>query len=155
MIENKKNKEKWNCLDCRHQETLEYIENILRKLQAEEYKNSGNLEELELQLQKLQTLLHPQHYLIVDIKQTIAAALREIVNDIRCCPGRKIYERKIVLCKDILKVLEVIAPGISRHKAIVLYEWASTWAEYNRMRYQEKELSKKDLRVILFVCLNK
>ncbi|XP_065368686.1 SET domain-containing protein SmydA-8-like [Calliphora vicina] len=145
----RKEAEKWQCLDCKHQETNEVIDILLSKLQTEELQKPKTLKEMEIWLQKLEKIIHPQHYMIVDVKQNIAAALRNIINDISSCPGRKVYERKIDLCKDILKVLTTIAPDISRLKAIAIYELGSTWAEYNRMRYQEKELNKKDLRDLL------
>lgn len=147
MIRSKSNPDIWHCLECKYQETDENVDNLLKKLQTEELQKPTNLEELEELLEKLEQLLHAQHYMVIDVKQNIAAALRAIINDISRCPGRKVYERKIELCRDILKVLNIIAPGITRIKAIVIYEWASTWAEYNRMRYQERELKKNELRV--------
>ncbi|KAM7343123.1 uncharacterized protein ACRADG_010265 [Cochliomyia hominivorax] len=149
MIRNPTDGDKWSCLDCKHQESAENIDKLLKKLQTEDLKKPTNLEEFEILLKRLKKILHPQHYMIIDVKQNIAAALRAIINDISCCPQRHVYERKIELCRDILKVLNIVAPGISRLKAIVLYELSSTWAEYNRMLYQTKELKKNELQQLL------
>lgn len=142
-----KNNNKWCCQNCKHQQASEDIDKIIQKLQNDILQANKDIYELEMLLQKLSKILHPQHYMIVDVKQNIASILRSIINDISRCPGRKVYERKIDLCKDILKVLNIIVPGMSRLKAIILYELGSTWAEYNRLRYQEKDLNKADLKV--------
>lgn len=147
MIRSKVDATKWHCLDCNYQETNVNVNNMLLKLQTEAMPQAQNLIEMEKLLLQLEHFLHPHHSLIVDLKQNIAAGLRDIINDISQCPGGKVYERKIDLCRDILKVLNTIAPGISRLKAIVIYELSTAWAEYNRMRYQIKELNKLDLRV--------
>ena len=157
MIRSKANEFEWLCLDCDYQETNDNVDKMLHKLQNEATPKAQSLAEMEKLMLKLQHFLHPQHSMIVDLKQNIAAGLRDIINDISQCPGAKVYERKIALCRDVLKVLKAIAPGISRLKAIVIYELSTTWAEYNRMCYQTKELNKMDLRVckqILFRAID-
>lgn len=84
---------------------------------------------------------------MLDIKQNMAVVLRQILNDVSHCPGRYIYRRKMKLCEDILTVLRIIQPGISRLRAIALYELANTEAEYYRLLYQEKDLSRPQLIV--------
>ena len=147
MVPSKADELKWLCLDCNHHETNDNVNKMLLKLENETATKPQSLTEMEKLILKLQHFLHPQHSMIVDLKQNIAAGLRDIINDISQCPGAKVYERKIELCRDVLKVLKAIAPGISRLKAIVIYELSTTWAEYNRMHYQTKELNKTDLKV--------
>ncbi|XP_013099949.2 SET domain-containing protein SmydA-8 [Stomoxys calcitrans] len=141
---------KWQCQSCQHLEDTQHIEKIVGEFQEEILQAPNDIYQLEMSLQKLSKTLHPNHYLIVDIKQNIASILRMIINNPSHCPGRNVYERKIELCEDILKVLNLILPGtISRMKAITLYELVSTQAEYHRMRYKENELNKTHLKQLL------
>lgn len=143
---------KWQCQNCQHRRDAKDVEQMLNNLQEEIMNATNDIYKLEMSLMRFSKALHPQHYLIVDIKQNIASALRQILNDPSQCPGRKVYERKIELCEDILKVLNLILPGcISRLKAITLYELVSTQAEYYRMRYKENELTKTQLIVRRYI----
>ncbi|XP_005188644.2 uncharacterized protein LOC101899433 [Musca domestica] len=141
---------KWQCQNCQHRRDAKDVDRMLNNLQEEIINATNDIYKLEMSLMRFSKALHPQHYLIVDIKQNIASALRQILNDPSQCPGRKVYERKIELCEDIIKVLNLILPGcISRLKAITLYELVSTQAEYYRMRYKENELTKTQLIELL------
>ncbi|XP_073812483.1 SET domain-containing protein SmydA-8-like [Musca autumnalis] len=142
--------DKWQCVNCEHRRDSKDVEKMLGALQEEIMKSPNDIYKLEMILMRYSKALHPHHYLLIDIKQNIASALRQILNDPSQCPGRKVYERKIELCEDILKVLHLILPGcISRLKAITLYELVSTQAEYYRMRYKENELTKTHLKELL------
>ncbi|XP_075166931.1 uncharacterized protein LOC142239052 [Haematobia irritans] len=142
--------DKWQCESCQHIEDSKKIDQQLSDFQEEILQSPNDIYQLEMQLQKLAKVLSANHYLIVDIKQNIASILRMIINNPSHCPGRNVYERKIDLCEDIMKVLNLILPGsISRLKAITLYELVSTQAEYHRMRYKENELTKVHLKQLL------
>ncbi|XP_054258532.1 SET domain-containing protein SmydA-8-like [Macrosteles quadrilineatus] len=71
---------------------------------------------LESLLHKLRNTLSPSHSVVVDIKQSIIAALREQQ------PTRANTRRKIELCRELLPLLQAIEPGLSRLRGITLYE---------------------------------
>lgn len=50
---------------------------------------------------------------MVEIKQNLVALYRDIILR-EPSPSRKVMQRKINLCLDLLKVLDAIEPGISR-----------------------------------------
>lgn len=148
MLKNAQEEDKWQCQNCKHQKDSKEVEKMLNGFQEEILQSPNDIYKLEMILQKISSVLHPNHYLIIDVKQNIAAMLRMILNNPSHCPGRQVYERKIELCEDILKVLNTILPDtISRLKSITLYELVSTMAEYHRMRYKENELNKTHLIV--------
>jgi len=120
---------------------------MLERAKEEIFHARDDIYRLELLLAKLTRLLHGNHFLMLDIKQNIASILRQILQNITHRPNKKVYERKIRLCQEILLVLKVIAPGVSRLKAIALYELANTQAELTRKLFNEKEQSSRDLVV--------
>lgn len=138
----------WQCLvNPEHTLKQEFVSNMLERAKEEIFHAKDDIYRLELLLAKLSRLLHGNHYLMLDLKQNIASILRQILQNMGHRPNRKVYERKIRLCQEILLVLKVLTPGISRLKAIALYELASTQAELARKLYSEQELSSRDLLV--------
>ncbi|XP_017049346.1 SET domain-containing protein SmydA-8 [Drosophila ficusphila] len=136
----------WLCLlNPEHTLKQEFVSNMLERAKEEIFHAREDIYRLELLLAKLSRLLHRNHYLMLDLKQNIASILRQILQNITHRPNRKVYERKIRLCQEILLVLKVVAPGISRLKAIALYELANTQAELARKLFSEQEHSANDL----------
>ncbi|KAH8328871.1 hypothetical protein KR074_008212 [Drosophila pseudoananassae] len=140
----------WQCLiNPEHTLKHEFVANMLERAKEEIFHARDDIYRLELLLAKLSRLLHGNHYLMLDLKQNIASILRQILQNMAHRPNKKVYERKIRLCQEILLVLKVLAPGISRLKAIALYELANTQAELARKLYSEQEQSARDLLVEL------
>ncbi|XP_017077826.1 uncharacterized protein LOC108112478 isoform X2 [Drosophila eugracilis] len=140
----------WQCLlNPDHTLKQEFVTNMLERAKEEIFHARDDIYRLELLLAKLSRLLHRNHFLMLDLKQNIASILRQILQNITHRPNRKVYERKIRLCQEILLVLKVVTPGISRLKAIALYELANTQAELARKLYSEQEHSTNDLLVEL------
>uniref|UniRef100_A0A1A9X3N9 SET domain-containing protein n=1 Tax=Glossina brevipalpis TaxID=37001 RepID=A0A1A9X3N9_9MUSC len=143
----------YRCLTCHYQKSADEIDKYLKMMEMQILKVQGNTSQLDEILTSLIKRLHPHHYLIVDVKQNIASLLRSIINDVTLCPEIQVYTRKIELCQSILKVLKHILPGISRLKAITMYELASTQAEYRRLVYQKKMIDKLELKVsVVTLC---
>lgn len=138
----------WQCLrNAEHTLKPEFVANVLERAKEEVFHARDDIYRLELLLAKLSRLLHGNHYIMLDIKQMIASILRQILQNMAQRPNRKVYERKIRLCQEILLVLKVVAPGINRLKAIALYELANTQAELARKLYSEQEHDAADLLV--------
>lgn len=97
---------------------------------------------LEKLIDKYSKILNPNHYLIVDLKQKLIAILRSIC-DYEPNAQPKILQRKIRLCEEILPILKVIQPGISRLKGIALYEYFNSMVELTIHNMNEKNISIK------------
>ncbi|KAH8297375.1 hypothetical protein KR044_011096 [Drosophila immigrans] len=136
----------WQCLlNAEHTLKVEFVANLLERAKEEVFHARDDIYRLELLLVKLGRLLHGNHYIMLDLKQHIASILRQILQNMAHRPNRKVYERKIRLCQEILLVLKVVAPGLNRLKAIALYELANTQAELGRKLYSEQEHNASDL----------
>lgn len=148
----KHSNKKWQCLQCTHSLRNDQVETIIDKAKEEIFHAQDDLRRFEILLAKLSTLLHKNHYVMVDIKQNIANMLRSIIMNSVQRPGRRLYERKVRLCQELVMVLHTLQPGISRLKAIAMYELANASAELYRLRFGEKELTEEQLQGYLRQC---
>ncbi|XP_018566140.1 uncharacterized protein LOC108907098 isoform X2 [Anoplophora glabripennis] len=103
----------------------------------------SNLNEMENLLTKLSTTFHSNHYLLLELKQNIAGLY------LRLPSSKKNLLRKITLCQELLEVFSKIEPGLSRMKALTLYELQSALADLAHKQYRDKEITSEELVVKL------
>lgn len=133
-------KTNWECVRCK---TI-FAEGLIRLTVAEGKRliqdvDLSNLKMMEELLEKLQRTFHPQHYLIMDMVQNLISQYG------RSIPSKRNLARKVDLCNRLLKVLDKIEPGISRLRAITMYELQSTEIDLAHKEYRDKEISINDL----------
>lgn len=128
------------------------MENVIEKVKEEIFHAKDDLRRYEILLAKLSTILHRNHYLMIDIKQNIASILREIITTSPEKPGRRVYERKVRLCQELVIVLHSLQPGISRLKAIALYELATSSIVLYDQRFTDQEIDGSELLELLKQC---
>lgn len=117
----------WLCNLCGKQRTIQEINDILTAAKSE-ILQVNSIQRLEQLIAIYSKLFNPNHYLVVDMKQKLAAILRNIC-DQQLLPQPQLLRRKIELCEDILPIIRVTHPGISRLKAIALYEYFNSMAD--------------------------
>jgi len=104
----------WECNKCKHR----YQSNLIRTTVSLARcllndVSKGDIRATEGLLRRLLRTFPPQHFVMLELKQTLVAAYRDmILRDPN--PTRKILNRKTELCRDMLPVLQVVEPGISR-----------------------------------------
>lgn len=99
------------------------IEGEINQLQELET-SIENIKLCETVLTKYSRILHPNHHLLVNLKENLIDMYgwqlsNQIDNDaviIEC------LDRKIALCRKVLSVLNVIQPGLNRARAMLIYE---------------------------------
>lgn len=72
------------------------------------------LQGMEALTKKLLGSLHPNHFLMLSLKQKLLAAYRKEVATPN--PQKKIMQRMLDACREMYNVLEIVEPGISRLK---------------------------------------
>lgn len=130
----------WQCNVCNKNQNIDNLMALARSEILEQDVNSVPM--LEQLIAKYSILLNPNHYLVVDMKQKLTAILRNIC-DYEMTPQPKILQRKIMLCEEILPILKVLQPGISRLKGIALYEYFNSMVELCIHNMNEKNISIK------------
>ncbi|EDS45653.1 conserved hypothetical protein [Culex quinquefasciatus] len=102
--------------------------------------------ELEEAITRHSATLNPRNSLVLELKQTLAGELRNLC--LASHPAnvpRHLLQRKLELCAELLDVLRVLEPGISRLTAIGLYEYNVSLWNVARKKFETKEISAKEL----------
>ncbi|XP_055372307.1 SET domain-containing protein SmydA-8-like isoform X2 [Condylostylus longicornis] len=124
---------KWMCDQCSkitpYKEIEEYLVNIGKQVDDAQ----GDICKMEMLLLTLAEHLHDHHYFILDLKQNIAAILRSMCDDSKYTGCKGHMRRKLQLCEQILPILRIILPGISRIKGIALFEYYRPIIELARL----------------------
>lgn len=110
----------WECKNCQHRYRFSLIAttvSLARDLFCDVDKSDTRA--MEALLRKLLRTFAPQHFVILEVKQALVAAYRDIIIR-QSNPTRSVLNRKTELCQDMLPVIQVIEPGISRLKGITL-----------------------------------
>lgn len=174
----------WKCLNCNTNVTNEQIQLILRDIRLQVQQISPNIERIELFISKYTKILHPNHYLLIEMKQKLAAVIRHMsstasydnafvtstaaaataatvktgdktktVNNTQrtFSPLEHLLQRKIDLCKEFIPLLNILQPGISRLKAIALYEQFSPLVQLARLHHQHKIITDAEYLVIIII----
>lgn len=131
----------WRCDLCNKEQTVQEVNAILIAAKSKcELAAEDSVHMLEQLIETHSRLLNPNHYLVIDLKQKLAAVLRNI------CEGGSVLQpallrRKIELCKDILSVIGNIQPELSRLKGIALYEYFDPMAELTMLELNDRKIS--------------
>lgn len=106
---------KWKCSKCKCEKTNEHVNELLGEAILTTYNIGMNRHELEEFIMKYSSIFNPNHYLVIEAKQKLAAILRNVCdNSDDPLKILKLLKRKIELCQDMLPILNVLEPGISR-----------------------------------------
>ncbi|XP_026473778.1 SET domain-containing protein SmydA-8 [Ctenocephalides felis] len=115
----------WICKSCNQATSAVDIETRMQKFQFEVDsldESFGGVKVREELFKKLQMFLHPQNALLISLSHSLIQLYGR-------APGYQFNQmsadqlkRKIELCKDVLQVLDIIEPGLSRARALTMYE---------------------------------
>ncbi|XP_055623111.1 SET domain-containing protein SmydA-8-like isoform X2 [Toxorhynchites rutilus septentrionalis] len=117
---------KWKCEKCSQEINREYVKQVLTAARNDAMTCSLDIQELE--------------------QQALAGELRNLcVSSHPSNIPQKILARKAELCGEILEVLRVLEPGISRLTGIALYEFNVSQWDLARKKFESKAIKSKDL----------
>ncbi|KAH8374231.1 hypothetical protein KR200_004683 [Drosophila serrata] len=118
----------WNCSTCGAITSNPEVQAMLQSLQSEvntvQALDMGpkRLEEAERLLRKYKSLLHPMHYIATGLRQLLIEMYGRVQGyEMVQLPDHQL-ERKAQLCREVLQVLNSFEPGLSRTRAMNLYE---------------------------------
>lgn len=66
--------------------------------------------------------MHPNHFLLISLKDSLIEKYGWLLSNKVDEINTNSIDRKVELCEDVLKVLDVIQPGMNRTRAMLLYE---------------------------------
>lgn len=120
----------WKCQKCSFTTPASAVQTVVTTIEGEinqlqEVETSiENIKLCEDVLSRYSKILHPNHHLMVQLKENLIDMYgwqlgNQIDND---ATAIDCLDRKIVLCKEVLSVLNVIRPGLNRARAMLIYE---------------------------------
>lgn len=118
----------WNCTICEFKTSGEAIQKALGVMQAEVSDvhamemGSDRLQETEKLLRKYRSVLHPSHFIQTGLKQNLIEMYGRVQGYEMVELPDVLLERKEELCRQVLCVLNIFEPGLSRARAMMLYE---------------------------------
>ncbi|XP_077261989.1 SET domain-containing protein SmydA-8 isoform X2 [Temnothorax americanus] len=135
---------RWQCQMCKRtyggrliRATLNICRTLIDECEDVDIKRIDNL------LRKLSQSLHTNHFLMLSLKQKLLTACRKEITSPN--PQKKIVRKMLDTCKEVYNVLDIVEPGISRLKGIMLYEMHLPVIILANRSYSAREISSTQL----------
>lgn len=110
----------------------------------------GQVQDLEEMLYHYQDLLHPNHYILIDIMHNLIH-LYTAKNQL----SRPEKERKIQLCLIVLDVLGRVDPGYTKWRGTLLQEMIHTLMMISKEDHNAGRITEKEFQRRLMFCSRK
>ncbi|XP_013099943.2 SET domain-containing protein SmydA-8 [Stomoxys calcitrans] len=148
---------KWMCMDCNAVLDAASVQKLLIQASEDVGNANGDVMAYEQLLHKYAGDFHPNHFLMIDLKQNIATILRAVLINSMRDPNKDVLRRRVDLCEEILPVVKAVIPGYSKLYAIALYEYLLSFLELAELDFRSKEIPKdlyiEKLQVAKEICL--
>uniref|UniRef100_A0A1B0FH41 SET domain-containing protein n=1 Tax=Glossina morsitans morsitans TaxID=37546 RepID=A0A1B0FH41_GLOMM len=118
----------WKCTNCDFKTTNEAVQKAIAVMQTEVAEiqamdmSPERLEETERLLKKYRSVLHPLHFIQTSLRQNLIEMYGRVEGYEMVELPDVLLERKEELCRQVLRVMNAFEPGLSRFKAMILYE---------------------------------
>merc|ERR1712179_656288 len=138
----------WECTKCKFMVRAETVERLNKMIYFELARTPPrDIKEVENIFQKYRNTLHHQHFHLVGMKHTLSELYGRIENYTLGELTVQQINRKIECCRDLLTVLDMLDPGISRMRGLTLYELHAPLLILANKLFAEKALTKPK-----FIC---
>lgn len=150
----------WNCRACGSITSGEEARQIVAALQSEVNgvqsleMGAKRLEEAERLLRKYKSLLHPSHYIATGLRQLLIEMYGRVRGYEMVQLTDELLERKAELCREVLRVLNIFEPGLSRARAMNLYELHVPLVLLAKNGFIANKLSGAELRARLVEAID-
>lgn len=134
---------KWECMDCKAVMDSAGVQKLLVQASEDIGNTEGDVMSYEELLNKYGGEFHPNHFLMIDLKQNIATILRAVLINSMREPSKEVLMRRLELCEEILPVVKTVIPGYSKLYAIALYEYLLSFLELSEMDFRSKVITKE------------
>ncbi|CAH1104725.1 unnamed protein product [Psylliodes chrysocephalus] len=148
----------WKCTHCEYKTNAVAIRKVFAAIQTDldgvEYTfGPEGIEARETLYKKYKSVLHPKNSYMTILRSGLVQLYGKAEGYALSDLPDLILERKVELCNQLLEVLDVIEPGNSRIRGLILFELHGPLMVLARHQYQndviDKEKFKKELRRII------
>jgi len=129
----------WTCPACQHSLDFEEFSKMDANLLSIQTRlDKESVEEMKRVLNKYQDKLHPNHALLTETKQHLAAALGRVNGYRYDQMTKEDLQLKIKISYDLLRVCAVLEPGISKSRGITLLDLTESRARLIKMEAKDE-----------------
>jgi len=136
----------WTCTLCNQSQPAKYVEDMVERIGKELVDlKRGSVLDSERFLKKYDGVLHAHHFYMVDVKLALCQMYGHL-------EGQKIIDLtedelnvKEALCLELLKLADVLSPGLNRLRGVILYELQAVFSVRSRKSYLANDISKQEL----------
>ena len=115
------------------------------------FKSTGT-QEKEALMNQLLLNFHPNHSMVIEMKLEVANKLCREDNGILDNATTEDLKKKKKVCEDILGVMNIIYPGLSKYRGLLLHELADTNLSLAAKLFNHQEISKTEFNENLKLC---
>ena len=137
----------YRCDLCLHTSLARQVEQTTSSwdpvIQAVTTFNSTRPAETRSLIAQLENTFHPHHSVILDLKINIANKLCRDDQGLMESASPAELEDKIGVCEDILSVLSIVYPGLSKYRGLLLHELSETILIRASKLFNMENLSKE------------
>ncbi|XP_045451281.1 SET domain-containing protein SmydA-8-like [Melitaea cinxia] len=136
----------WRC-GCGYGAAPAAVQALLRRLTEElEQIDANDVLGFENFLSKYRNVLHDSHYLFLSAKHSLSQLYGKVSDYMIHQMPEELLHRKVEICRDLMKVFDVIEPGYSRLRGITLYELHAPLMVLTTRDFEKKAITKENLR---------
>ncbi|KAJ1529909.1 hypothetical protein ONE63_006638 [Megalurothrips usitatus] len=111
--------------------------------------DTNDVSALEGFIAKYSPRLHPDHYALLGAKHSLSQVYGKVHGYLIHQLSDALLQRKLAICRDILRVFDVLDPGVSRLRGITLYEMHAPIMILTTRQFEAGTITRKDLRTRL------
>jgi len=113
----------WLCSTCGHVRPHHQVAEILRSVRAEaDNLNRADVPSLKALVKNLSKKLHRNHSIMIELKQLLVSGLGRAPGFTMEEMGEEDIRLKILLCQQLLEVQDIVSPGLTLGRGLLLYE---------------------------------
>lgn len=146
----------WVCNqpDCGHSLTPAEVHTIITETEQEIAKNENSVPQLETVLDELisKKQIHCHHYLAISVQYDITQKIVKALNN-EC--EVNLVRRGSRYCRNILKVVNVLCPGFSYYRGVILYFLANCFFALHELDelHESTDCDMKELKEIIMEAI--
>jgi len=135
-------KGEWICLKCEAVVNADCVRNLLKSLQKDtETLDRNDMKAVKNIFNKYSGKLHKNHGVLTELKQYLISGMGRL-------PGYEMedlkesdHKQKIILCQEVLDVLEIVEPGLTLGRGLMMFELHSSLVMVSNMEFEKKQNS--------------
>lgn len=125
---------------------------MTKALQNEIECTENSVEFLECSLEECEPLLHPNHFINIYLKNALIDSYGHVKGFLLHELPDILLKRKVELCEELLKILDIFEGGKSRARALMMFEMHAPLVLYAKKQLELGKFSKSEYLEQLLVA---